>query len=125
MAEEKDEQSSRAEQQTSRQERGARRSNPSRQSTAQVDRGDHDPSGQYTQRSTPRRRPGIVIPPPNQIDYKNIELLQHFLSDRGKIKARRKTGANATQQRRIAQAIKRARHLALLPFTSEYIHGEY
>lgn len=125
MAEEKNEQSSRAEQQQSRQERGERRSYRPRQSAGQIDRGDRDQGVQYNRRSSQRRRPSIMVPHPKQIDYKNVELLQHFLSDRGKIKARRKTGANATQQRRIAQAIKRARHLALLPFTSEHIRGDY
>ena len=55
------------------------------------------------------------------IDYKEADLLRRFLSDRGKIKARRKTGTCAKHQRRLAVAIKRARHLALLPFTGEHI----
>jgi small subunit ribosomal protein S18 len=53
------------------------------------------------------------------IDYKEVELLRRFLTDRGKIKARRKTGTCAKHQRRLAVAIKRARHIALLPFTGE------
>lgn len=55
------------------------------------------------------------------IDYKQADVLRRFLSDRGKIKARRKTGTCAKHQRRLAVAIKRARHLALLPFTGEHI----
>jgi small subunit ribosomal protein S18 len=50
------------------------------------------------------------------IDYKNIELLSKFISDKGKILPRRATGACAKHQRRIAQEIKRAREIALLPF---------
>jgi small subunit ribosomal protein S18 len=55
----------------------------------------------------------------DHIDYKEAELLRRFLTDRGKIKARRKTGTCAKHQRRLAIAIKRARHIALLPFTGE------
>jgi small subunit ribosomal protein S18 len=57
------------------------------------------------------------------IDYKDIDVLQRFLTDRGKIRPRRKTGTCAKHQRRLALAIKRARHLALLPYTAEHIRG--
>jgi small subunit ribosomal protein S18 len=50
-----------------------------------------------------------------QIDYKDIAKLRRYVSDRGKIEPRRRTGACAKHQRRIALAIKRARFLALLP----------
>jgi small subunit ribosomal protein S18 len=49
------------------------------------------------------------------IDYKNVDLLRRFLSERGKIEARRKTGTCAKHQRMLSQALKRARHVALLP----------
>ena len=52
------------------------------------------------------------------IDYKDIALLRKFISDRGKIRARRVTGVSAQQQRQIAKAIKNAREMALLPYTS-------
>lgn len=52
-----------------------------------------------------------------EIDHKNIELLKRFISPTGRIKPRRYTGVTAIQQRQLAQAVKRARHLALLPFT--------
>jgi small subunit ribosomal protein S18 len=52
------------------------------------------------------------------VSYKDVSTLQRFLDDHGKIKARRKTGTCARHQRRLAVAIKRARHLALLPFTA-------
>jgi small subunit ribosomal protein S18 len=60
------------------------------------------------------------------IDYKDVGMLQRFLDDYGKIRAGRKTGTCARHQRRLAVAIKRARHLALLPFTSSgrYHHGD-
>lgn len=60
----------------------------------------------------------------NYIDYKQVDLLRRFVTDRGKIKARRKVGTCAKHQRRLAVAIKRARHVALLPFVSEVIRGE-
>ena len=50
-----------------------------------------------------------------QIDYKDVARLRRYVSDRGKIEPRRRTGACAKHQRRIAMAIKRARFLALLP----------
>ncbi len=53
------------------------------------------------------------------IDYKQGELLRRFVSEDGKIRPRRQTGTCARHQRELAVAIKRARHLALLPFTSE------
>jgi small subunit ribosomal protein S18 len=51
-----------------------------------------------------------------RIDYKDIKLLQRFVSERGKIVPRRITAVTAKEQRELAQAIKRARFLALLPF---------
>jgi small subunit ribosomal protein S18 len=52
-----------------------------------------------------------------KLNYKEVDMLQYYLSDRGKIKARRKTGTCARHQRILSEAIKRARHLALLPFS--------
>ena len=53
------------------------------------------------------------------IDYKRSDPLWRFLTDRGKIRPRRQTGTCAKHQRQLAMAIKRARHLALLPFVAE------
>ncbi len=58
---------------------------------------------------------------PSVLDYKNIEFLRRFISERGRIEQRRKAGTCAKHQRALAQAIKRARHLALLPFTVEHM----
>ena len=55
------------------------------------------------------------------IDYKDIPRLRRHLSERGKIEPRRKTGTCAKHQRALATALKRARHVALLPFTAEHI----
>ncbi|MCP4803958.1 MAG: 30S ribosomal protein S18 [Proteobacteria bacterium] len=51
------------------------------------------------------------------IDYKDVDTLKKFLTEGGKILPRRLTGLSAKQQRQITTAIKRARHLALLPYT--------
>lgn len=56
----------------------------------------------------------------NDIDYKNIPMLSRFLDRRGRILSRRKTKVNAKVQRSIVKAIKRARHLALLPYTGDH-----
>ncbi len=52
------------------------------------------------------------------INYKDTALLRKFISDRGKIRARRVTGVTVQEQRLIAKAIKNAREMALLPYTS-------
>jgi len=56
------------------------------------------------------------------IDYKDPSMLRRYISDRGKIEPRRRTGTCAKHQRALSMAIKRARHLALLPFTPSHIH---
>jgi small subunit ribosomal protein S18 len=55
------------------------------------------------------------------VDYKNVSFLRRFISDRARIETRRKSSACAKHQRALATAIKRARHLALLPYTAEHI----
>lgn len=52
------------------------------------------------------------------IDYKDIQTLTQFVTERGKIIPRRITGVSAYYQRQLTQAIKRARHMALLPFVA-------
>ncbi|MER6223424.1 30S ribosomal protein S18 [Streptomyces sp900105755] len=78
------------------------------------------PRGTRTRRETvkrPRTNPldaaGITY-----IDYKDTDLLRKFISDRGKIRSRRVTHVTRQQQRQIAQAIKNAREMALLPYGS-------
>jgi small subunit ribosomal protein S18 len=51
-------------------------------------------------------------------DYKDFKTLQRYVNTFGQIESRKKTGLTESQQRRLASAIKRARHIALLPFTS-------
>ncbi len=50
------------------------------------------------------------------IDYKDIKFLQRYLNSVGKIESRKRTGASMKHQRMLAKALKRARHLGLLPF---------
>jgi small subunit ribosomal protein S18 len=61
------------------------------------------------------------------IDYKDVAKLRRYVSDRGRIQPRRRTGVCAKHQRRLALAIKRARFLALLPYTPDHVYnlGEY
>lgn len=54
-----------------------------------------------------------------EIDYKNADKLRRYISDRGKILPRRITGNCATHQRQLTLAIKRARFMALMPYTTE------
>ena len=54
------------------------------------------------------------------IDYKKVDLLKRFVTDDGKIRPRRQTGTCARHQRTLAGAIKRARHIALLPYTGKF-----
>jgi len=54
------------------------------------------------------------------IDYKDLELLRQYVTETGKIVPSRITGASAKQQRQLATEVKRARYLALLPYTDQH-----
>lgn len=74
------------------------------------------------QRRGGRRRRKVDFIAANHIDYvdyKDVDLLKHFISERGKILPRRVTGTSAKNQRKVAKAIKRARIMGLLPFVAE------
>jgi len=58
------------------------------------------------------------------IDYKMVDMLRRYITEEGKIRPRRQTGACARHQRAVAAAIKQARHIALLPFTGRSWEGE-
>jgi small subunit ribosomal protein S18 len=68
-----------------------------------------------------RRKKTCPLTGPNapKVDYKDVKLLQRFISERGKILPSRITSVSHKKQRVLAQAIKRARNLALLPFVSQ------
>lgn len=65
------------------------------------------------------RRRVSPIKPDDPIDYKDVDLLRKFITERGKILPRRITGLTAKQQRDLTKAIKQARILALLPFVNQ------
>jgi small subunit ribosomal protein S18 len=69
-----------------------------------------------------RRVCAFCVDKVTSIDYKDPSRLRRYISDRGKIEPRRKTGTCAKHQRMLTEALKRARHVALLPFTAEHIH---
>lgn len=74
-------------------------------------------------RYTPRRKfCSFCADKSEVIDYKEYSKLRRYISDAGKIQSRRRTGTCAKHQRVLAQAIKRARHLALLPYVPAHIY---
>ena len=70
-------------------------------------------------RSRKRKRCPFTAAGIKEIDYKDINTLVKFITERGKILPRRITGVSAYHQKRLTEAIKRARHIALLPFVGE------
>lgn len=95
------------------------------------DRRDRDDRGDRDGDDRPRRGGGgggfrrrgceFCIGHTNVLDYKDVERVRRYVSDRGKMEARRKVGTCAKHQRVVARAVKRARHMAMLPYTSEHI----
>jgi len=67
----------------------------------------------------PRRRKAcyFCINPGVRMDYKDLDLIRKFISDRGKISPRRRSGSCPKHQREIARQIKKAREIALIPYT--------
>lgn len=91
------------------------------------------PSGERGERSE-RRGPGgprgrfqrrrfcaFCVEKIEKIDYKDVNMLRRFISDQGQIDSRRRSGTCARHQRRLTLAVKRARILALLPYTAEHV----
>lgn len=64
---------------------------------------------------------GFCVEKVSRIDYKDVALLQKYITEGGKIQPRRKTGTCSKHQGALARAIKRARYMALLPYTSEHV----
>ena len=88
------------------------------------DRGDRRGGGRRPGGGGGRRRPCDFCPPGTRvIDYKDVGLLRRYLNDRGKIEGRRRVGCTAKCQRLLAQAVKRARHMGLLPYTAEHVRA--
>ncbi|TYQ14977.1 UNVERIFIED_CONTAM: SSU ribosomal protein S18P [Acetivibrio alkalicellulosi] len=78
-----------------------------------------DSKGPMRGRRAKRKICAFCVDKINDIDYKDIARLRKFLSERGKILPRRISGNCAKHQRQMTSAIKRARHIALLPYTSD------
>jgi small subunit ribosomal protein S18 len=83
-------------------------------------------SGRRSSRGGPPRRYGrrprfcqFCAENTKLIDYKQVDLLRRFLTENAKMRNRRQTGTCARHQRMVARAVKRARHMALLPFEGE------
>ncbi len=84
--------------------------------------GGRPPRGRGRGRYTPRRKVcQFCVDKIDNIDYKDVTRLRRYISERGKIEPRRKTGTCAKHQRRVARAIKRARQVALLPIAPRHI----
>ena len=84
---------------------------------------DRKPGARALAKAAALRKPKKKVNPLDKdgityIDYKDTALLRKFISDRGKIRARRVTGVTSQQQRQIARAVKNAREMALLPYTA-------
>src|SRR4051794_18841852 len=81
------------------------------------DRGDRDDRRSRSPRGFGRRyRQGTYCPKGRCFNYKDVDTLKRYVTETGKIKPRRQTGNCSRCQRELAREIKRARHLALLPF---------
>ena len=70
-----------------------------------------------------RRVCSFCVDKVQSIDYKEVGRLRRYISERARIDPRRKTGTCAKHQRLLSIALKRARHLALLPYTPGYLSG--
>jgi small subunit ribosomal protein S18 len=83
----------------------------------------YKPRRRWGARYIPRRKVcPFCVSKTTVIDYKDTSKLQHYISDRGRIQPRRRTGICAKHQRALAVAIKRARYIALLPYVPDHIY---
>lgn len=76
------------------------------------------PGKPASNRTANGRKKPMLAPDVTQVDYKDVTLLRTFVSDRGKIRSRRITGLTPQQQRMVTRAVKNAREMALLPYSS-------
>ena len=70
-------------------------------------------------RTKKRKKCPFTLAGVREIDYKDVDTLGQFITERGKILPRRITGVSAYHQKKLSEAIKRARHVALLPFVAD------
>lgn len=73
----------------------------------------------YRGRFRRRRICAFCVDKVDTVDYKDVDTLRRYVTEHGRIRPRRQTGTCAKHQRSLATAVKRARHLALLPFVSD------
>ncbi len=81
-------------------------------------RADADPLGIRRRRGGRKKAPSFTQEPGFRFDYKDPQQLRYFITERGKIVPRRISGLSAKQQRELTVAVKRARNVALLPYTA-------
>ncbi|HEY6958348.1 MAG TPA: 30S ribosomal protein S18, partial [Candidatus Limnocylindria bacterium] len=87
------------------------------------DRGDRGDRGGPGGRRPRRRVCSFCVEKVQRIDYKDVGRIRRYISERGKIDPRRKSGTCAKHQRMLTEALKRARFMALLPYTAEHVRG--
>ena len=100
---------------------GARRPDGPRREPRGRDRDDDDRGGGGRRYFGRRKVCAFCVDKATSVDYKDPGKLRRYVSDRGRIETRRRTGTCAKHQRWLATALKRARHLALLPYSPEHI----
>lgn len=81
--------------------------------------GEYRGSGGAGGRFRRRRICSFCVDKVDEVDYKDVDTLRRYVTEHGRIRPRRQTGTCARHQRSLATAVKRARHLALLPFVAE------
>jgi small subunit ribosomal protein S18 len=109
------------------QERSGSRRDGARSSSSRGDRGGDDRGGERSRYGGPRRPRRKVcsfcVDKVQKIDFKEVGRIRRYISDRGTIDPRRKSGTCAKHQRMLTAALKRARHMALLPYTAEHVRS--
>src|SRR5438874_13443958 len=109
------------------QERSGPRRDGGRSGGGSRDRGGDDRGGDRPRYGGPRRPRRKVcafcVDKVQKIDFKEVGRLRRYISDRGKIDPRRKSGTCAKHQRMLTTALKRARLMAMLPYTADHVRG--
>src|SRR5213595_1355996 len=111
------------------QERSGPRRDGARSGGGSRDRGGDDRGGggdrpRYGGPRRPRRKVcAFCVDKVQKIDFKEVGRIRRYISDRGKIDPRRKSGTCAKHQRMLTAALKRARFMALLPYTADHVRG--
>jgi small subunit ribosomal protein S18 len=98
---------------------GSRNNNKKDDRNDRNDRGDKGDKGSFRMRKAKRKVCAFCVDKVTLIDYKDVPKIKKYVSERGKILPRRISGNCAKHQRTLTISIKRARHIALLPYTSD------